>query len=1292
MLGLLLIASLSQDPGSEFFEANIRPLLEERCTKCHGEEKQKAGLRLDLYGSILIGGESGAAITPGDVNDSLLLHAVSYEDEFLQMPPRSQLTEDELATLHEWVLMGAPGPITEGAGAVQVEAFDLEERLKHWAYQPIRDPETPTVGRSLSGSAWARDPLDSFIEHRLHEEGLTPAEETDRATWLRRAHYGITGLPPSRSELQAFLEDPKPDSYERVVDGLLSSPHFGEKWGRHWLDLVRYGEGRGHEFDYVIPNAFEYRDYLTRALNADVPYDRFVVEHIAGDLVEEPRLHPTEGFDESVLGTGFWHLGEEVHSPVDIQGDESDRVSNKIEVFTRTFLAMSVSCARCHDHKFDPIPTEDFYALAGFLHSSSYRQVLFESLHKNTLVADALAELDAERGPDTRRSFAEALRPSLERVEERLLATREVLNYEPEAVDDQAPSPEGLEVIFEDFEGDSWGAWEVEGDAFGGGPPLLSDIPDYHKVKLKDWRGERFVCSHRNPAGVDSTTYEPVGLDARTGRLLSPEFTIEHDYLHFLVCGGDDVQKTAVRLLVDGEVVLSRAGSKDGVFRPASFKMSEWRGKRARFEVIDEGGGSWGHISVDHIVFSNRGDSRALARARQEEEQRARITAIQEVAEKRDIDLDALSDWTLAVTDAREDPKDPLHAWAKLCDGSPLERSPESAARTMPPETATLFSYEDASHPTAWIQDGNLFGSSLRALGSASFSADPTWPIADFTRSAGAYVDPTWAKLEFGFGVNGFTKSTSTATPGSLLNWNLSGRTLRTPTFLPEHGLVHYLVRGSGRCFAAIDSHRMIAGPLHDQSIKRFEAQHGWRWETHDLREYVGHKVHLEFTPVEDMSDFAIALVVEGPTQPAAPEEWSLKLGGTDAGTFAATFAELLGQAVQSLTLPEPPEGEGARDTAALLDWVALHPELFPEVDEDALSRAVAPHIEQRVALLNSIEARSRAAPAMLDGNGVNERVFIRGNHTTPGEVAPRRLPVALPNSEPIEATGSGRLELARRLTKRENPLVARVMVNRIWHHLFSRGIVSSVDDFGKQGIPPTHPELLDHLATRFMEESWSMKRLVRNIVLSSTYRQSITGDPSGKERDPENLLLGRSPVRRLEAEAIRDGALAVSGSLDRTLYGPSVPVHLDAFMEGRGRPSESGPIDGKNRRSLYISIPRNFLSPFFKVFDRPIPFTTQGRRSSSNVPAQSLAMMNDPLFDELAERWAKRVIGSSAEQGERGREEIIHRLYQEAFARAPHPEETQRLLAFLGDRDDEAAWADVCHVLLNVKEFIYLN
>ena len=201
--------------------------------------------------------------------------------------------------------------------------------------------------------------------------------------------FDLIGLPPTPDEIDAFLRDDSPDAFDKVVDRLLASPQFGERWARHWLDLVRYAETRGHEFDYVIPNAYQYRDYVIRAFNADVPYDQFVTEHVAGDLLDQPRLHPTEGFNESILGTGFWFLGEEVHSPVDIRQDEADRFDNRIDVLTKTFLGLTVSCARCHDHKFDAISTKDYYSLFGFLESSSYRLVRFEALEQNRRVARA---------------------------------------------------------------------------------------------------------------------------------------------------------------------------------------------------------------------------------------------------------------------------------------------------------------------------------------------------------------------------------------------------------------------------------------------------------------------------------------------------------------------------------------------------------------------------------------------------------------------------------------------------------------------------------------------------------------------------------------------------------------------------------------------------------------------------------------------------------------------------------------------------------------------------------------
>jgi hypothetical protein len=297
-------------------------------------------------------------------------------------------------------------------------------------------------------------------------------------------------------------------------------------------------------------------------------------------------------------------------------------------------------------------------------------------------------------------------------------------------------------------------------------------------------------------------------------------------------------------------------------------------------------------------------------------------------------------------------------------------------------------------------------------------------------------------------------------------------------------------------------------------------------------------------------------------------------------------------------------------------------------------------------------------------------------------------------------------LELAQQMTDpARNPFVARVVVNRVWHHLLGRGIVESVDNFGILGKPPTHPELLDYLATSFAADGWSIKRLIRRIVLSRTYgmASASVGSPQAEraeQLDPGNLLLHRMNVRRLEAEAIRDAILAVSGRLDRTAFGPSVPVHLTPFMQGRGRPGQSGPVDGAGRRSLYIAIRRNFLSPMMLAFDAPIPFTTMGRRNVSNVPAQALILMNDPFVVEQAGIWAKRVLAVKEDSPA----QRVRAMYLAAFSRAPSDEELSQSLEFLKIQarqhglseearlSDQRVWTDLAHVLINVKEFAFVQ
>jgi hypothetical protein len=430
LLSLVLVLCVLTSPlrafdDSEFFETKVRPVLVQHCYGCHSGQAKKlrGGLRLDSREAMLAGGDNGPALVPQQPNKSRLIEAVTYKNVELQMPPRGKLPDAAIADLTTWVKMGAPWPKQPASveSGVAKSAFDLQERKRtHWAWQPIR-PQNPPPVRDRN---WPRDPLDRFILARLEDKGLSPAKPAEKRTLLRRLCFDIIGLPPSPEEMQAFLTDASPDAVEKVVDRLLSSPHFGERWGRHWLDLVRYAEARGHEFDYNIPNAYQYRDYVIRALNADVPYNRFVLEHLAGDRLTNPRLHPQHGFNESILATGFWFLGEEVHSPVDIRQDQADRFDNKVDVLSKAFLGLTVACARCHDHKFDAIAAKDYYALFGFLQSSHYRLARFDSMEHNRRVAAELWELRQQSRSKIQQALAETLRPGAERMADYLLAAR----------------------------------------------------------------------------------------------------------------------------------------------------------------------------------------------------------------------------------------------------------------------------------------------------------------------------------------------------------------------------------------------------------------------------------------------------------------------------------------------------------------------------------------------------------------------------------------------------------------------------------------------------------------------------------------------------------------------------------------------------------------------------------------------------------------------------------------------------------------------------------------------------
>ncbi|HEV3122108.1 MAG TPA: DUF1549 domain-containing protein, partial [Isosphaeraceae bacterium] len=365
-----------QAAADEFFEKDVRPLLVERCQKCHGQDKPKAGLQLLSRSSVLEGGESGPAAVSGNPDESLLIQAIRYDDE-PKMPPKEKLSDREIEILTRWVAQGLPWPehkieakSPESTSAPAAQVAFTDEQRRFWSFQPVKE----VAPRPVRHASWVRTPIDCYILAALEEKGLEPASAAGKRTLLRRATFDLTGLPPTREEIHAFLNDDSPDAFARVVDRLLASPRYGERWGRHWLDVVRYADSRdsrGLGGDTDITEAYRYRDWVVSAFNHDLPYDQFIIDQLAGDLV--PGRGPGGFNAEGLVATGLLTIGEWGTGDADKEKMVTDIVDDQIDVVGRAFLGLTLACARCHDHKFDPIPTEDYYGLAGIFFSTHIR-------------------------------------------------------------------------------------------------------------------------------------------------------------------------------------------------------------------------------------------------------------------------------------------------------------------------------------------------------------------------------------------------------------------------------------------------------------------------------------------------------------------------------------------------------------------------------------------------------------------------------------------------------------------------------------------------------------------------------------------------------------------------------------------------------------------------------------------------------------------------------------------------------------------------------------------------------
>ena len=917
VLGASLAGAAEPDGKAlELFERNIRPVLVEHCYGCHsaeaeGRKKLKGGLRLDNREALSRGGDSGPALVPGKPDESLLVEALRYGGD-VKMPPKGKLPDAVVRDFEAWIARGAPDPRTGTAAPPPRPAINLEAGRAHWAYRPPRESAPPVV----KDADWPLGAIDRFVLAGLEAQGLRPVGDADRATLARRLYFDLIGLPPTPEEMDAFVTDPAPTAYEGLVERLLASPHFGERWGRHWLDVARFGESltlRG----FVLKEAWRYRDYVIDAFNADLPYDRFVREQVAGDLLPASGLADRR---RQLVATTFLVLGNTNLEDQDKEQLRMDVVDEQIDTIGKAFLAQTIGCARCHDHKFDPIPTRDYYALAGILRNVKTLE------HANV---SKWIERPMPVGPGEEKALREH--------------DEKVADLEAKIKQERARSP---------------GA--------GGGVLAVKDVPgvvvdDAQARKVGEWTESRSITPYIGAGYVH---------DGNTGKgekslTFQPDLTQAGEYDVRLAYTAASNRAPAVSVTVmsaDGEKTITidmrKAPPIDGRYVALGRYRFETNGQGY---VLISNEGTTGHVIADAVVFL------------------------------------------------------------------PADRAPA--------------------------------------------------PVAS---SAGDRIR-TW-----------------------------------------------------------------------EDELKRFRAR--------------------------------------------APKR-----------------------------------------------------ELFMTVvEESAISDA-------RVHVRGSVHNLGETAP----------RGFLRV--TTFGPVP------ALPSNE------SGRRELADWLASDRNPLTARVFVNRAWHWLFGAGLVRTPDNFGTTGETPSHPALLDDMAVRFKADGWSVKGLVRRIVLSRTYRLASADDPQSRALDPENRRLWRSNRRRLDAECLRDAMLAVGGRLDRAHGGPAFEPELAA---------DYGFKYAGIRRSVYAPVFRNALLELFEAFDFADPSLVTGRRNVSTVAPQALYLLNHPFVMEQASAAGRRLL---AEPGLDDRSRL-DRAYRRTLGRPPEESERRIGLEYVGRSNAEDAWAAVFHVLFASMDFRYVN
>ena len=1295
-LGLSLTTALAADlklADLEFFESKIRPVLVAECYECHDAKKQKGDLRLDYRDGLLKGGEEGASIVPGDAKKSILLQSMDHSHETLQMPKkRTKLDAQIIADFTEWINRGAPDPRTKAPEDSITPAWSdlLQVRRNWWSFQPIASPAVP-AGKSASQ-------IDRFLDAKIAAAGITPSAQADKATLIRRATYVLTGLPPSPAEIANFEADASPDAFIKVVDRLLASPRYGEHFARHWMDLVRYADTHGSEGDPAIPQAWRYRDYLIRAFNTDVPYDQFVREQLAGDLLKSPRINKADKLNESALGTGHFRLIEHGFQPVDTIDEQVRNVDNQIDVVSKTFLGLTVSCARCHDHKFDAISQADFTAFYG----------IFASTRPGQVTVDSPALLDQHR--DRLSELKQAIRSELSvqwirQVKEMPAALERIRSSSKERIrlEDELAKTE-KELSADDFRRrlkadqsagpapSHWWTFEQDGRDLVG----KLDAKLNGGAVIKDGRlildgQDSFAQTGPTTATLTAKTLEAwvalPTLDQRGGGVITVE-SISGGVFDSLVfsekqkvkwmAGSNNGVRTqnvngpaetskpgelihlAIVYQTDGKIELYRNGQPYGTgYAPANEKATLATFTQAKSRLLfgrrHTGGGNAflkgeleearlygfaltaaqiadsfkaGTLRGELAPVATKDDKLAGLRA-QADELRTKLAALKS------------ADGKLAESfKSEEDPTYPLHAATFLRVGlKPKEAKAPSSVK------ADWSLNDDSS--AQWLRHGNGMAARFTP---GEFRIETSGP--DVTKQilpSGLHSHSLSTKHSAVLTSPRFKVTTDFISVQAMGR----GATVRLITD-------NYPIGNSGNRFpkAAINSDRPV-------------------WITLDTAYRKGSSAYFEFTLPDDSTRPEGKEAADGSYGVRQVVFHASGAGPTsgEASVVRAPQLKTVEEVVKALAEASSAWGKDSADEAqaALLD-AALRHELL-----DARS-ALTPRLTTLTAEYRKLEAElvtPRRAPGLWEDVGMDMPLFVRGEYKQPAAIVPRRYLEAF-DIKAFVTTGSGRLELAEKIAAPDNPLTARVITNRLWHHVFGRGLVGTVDNFGRLGDQPTHPELLDYLAKRFTSQQWSVKAQLRELLLTDAFQRSSLPTASALAKDADNSLLSHVRVRRLGGEALRDSLITLTGKIEHRMYGP-------------GDNAVAAPRE-QVRRSVYLTIRRNSLNPLITTFDGPKPFTTVGRRDATNVPAQSLTLLNNLFVIDAAKQWAATLDRNQPDAAK------VDTLFLRALARKASPTEQAAAARYLADLKLTHAdkpvmvWQDFAQSVLNLKEFLYLK